>query len=173
MVSHDGRFVMVFNGEVYNFADIRRRLESLGHRFVGTGDSEVILAAFQQWGKEAVRTFIGMFAIAFWDKQDRTLTLIRDRLGVKPLYYGWDGTTLFFGSELKALRAFKAWRPEVDRDGLSDYFRFGFIRGPRTIYQRVSKLLPGHCLELGDRGEPLAQPYWSILDVVVRPPHRQ
>ena len=144
MVSRDGRFVMVFNGEVYNFAELRRRLESLGHRFEGTGDSEVILAAFQQWGKEAVRRFIGMFAIAFWDKQEERLTLVRDRLGVKPLYYGWDGTTLFFGSELKALRAFKAWRPEVDREGLSDYFRFGYISGPRTIYKRVSKLLPGH-----------------------------
>ena len=169
MVSRDGRFVMVFNGEVYNFADIRRRLESHGHSFEGTGDSEVILAAFRQWGKEAVRQFIGMFAIAFWDKQERTLTLIRDRLGVKPLYYGWDGTTLFFGSELKALRAFKAWQPDIDRDGLSDYFRFGFINGPRTIYKRVSKLLPGHSLELRDGGEPLTQPYWSILDVVDAP----
>jgi asparagine synthase (glutamine-hydrolysing) len=169
MVSRDGRFVMVFNGEVYNFAEIRRRLESLGHRFEGTGDSEVILAAFQEWGKEAVRRFIGMFAIAFWDKQEERLTLLRDRLGVKPLYYGWDGTTLFFGSELKSLRAFKAWQPEVDRDGLSDYFRFGYISGPRTIYKRVSRLLPGHSLELADRGEPLIQPYWSILDVVDAP----
>ena len=145
----------------------------LGTVFEGTGDSEVILAAFQQWGKEAVLGFIGMFAIAFWDKEEQTLTLIRDCLGAKPLYYGWDGTTLFFGSELKALRAFKAWEPEVDCDGLSDYFRFGFINGPRTIYKRVSKLLPGHSLELRDRGEPLTRPYWSILDVVGDPLSRQ
>ena len=109
-----------------------------------------------------------MFAIAFWDKQEQMLTLLRDRLGVKPLYYGWDGTTLIFGSELKALRAFKTWRPEVDRDGLSDYFRFGYISGPRTIYKRVSRLLPGHSLELGPR-RALTQPYWSILDAVDAP----
>lgn len=132
MVSHDGRLVMVFNGEVYNFADIRRELEPLGHCFAGTGDSEVILAAFQQWGKGAVRRFIGMFAIALWDKQEKTLTLIRDRLGVKPLYYGWDGTNFWFGSELEAC-AFKAWQPEIDRDGLSDYFRFGYINAPGGI----------------------------------------
>jgi asparagine synthase (glutamine-hydrolysing) len=166
MVSQNGRWIMVFNGEIYNFADIRRELESLEHHFAGTGDSEVILAAFQQWGKEAVRHFIGMFAIALWDKQDKSLTLIRDRLGVKPLYYGWDGTTLWFGSELKALRAFKGWQPEIDRDGLSDYFRFGYINAPRSIYKHVYKLLPGHSLELRDTGEPLIKPYWSILDIV-------
>lgn len=169
MLSQDGRLIMVFNGEVYNFADIRSELEPLGHNFAGTGDSEVILAAFQQWGKEAVRRFIGMFAIALWDNQEKVLTLIRDRLGVKPLYYGWDGTTLWFGSELKALRAFKGWRPEVDRDGLSDYFRFGYINAPRSIYKHVYKLLPGHGLELRGTGEPLIQPYWSILDVVHSP----
>lgn len=169
MMSHDGSLVMVFNGEVYNFADIRRELEPLGHRFTGTGDSEVILAAFQQWGKVAVRRFIGMFSIALWDKNEKKLTLICDRLGVKPLYYGWDGATLFFGSELKALRAFRAWKPEIDRDGLSDYFRFGYINAPRSIYQKIYKLLPGHSLELLATAEPVISPYWSILDVVHSP----
>ena len=108
MVSACGTWVMVFNGEVYNFKEIRALLEPLGHRFAGTSDSEVILAAFAQWGMEAVNRFIGMFAIALWDRQKRELHLIRDRLGVKPLYYRWDGHVLCFGSELKALRAFRA-----------------------------------------------------------------
>ena len=99
MFSPDGRLAMVFNGEIYNFAVVRTALISVGHQFRGSGDSEVIIAAFQQWGvEEAVKRFIGMFAIALWDMQTGRLTLIRDRLGVKPLYYGWNGRTLWFGS---------------------------------------------------------------------------
>ncbi|MGH6612324.1 MAG: asparagine synthetase B family protein, partial [Burkholderiaceae bacterium] len=105
MLSPDGDWVMVFNGEIYNFREIRADLESLGRRFAGTGDSEVILAAFSQWGPDAVKRFVGMFAIALWHRPSRTLHLLRDRLGVKPLYYAWDGKRLFFGSELKAIRA--------------------------------------------------------------------
>ena len=115
MLSADGRFAMVFNGEIYNFADIRRELLPRGYVFRGSGDSEVILAAFQEWGVlEAVKRFLGMFAIALWDSQLGKLTLIRDRLGVKPLYYGWNGRTLWFGSELKALRAYPHWQPRID-----------------------------------------------------------
>ncbi len=107
MVSASGRYVMVYNGEVYNFRDIRRELESAGLPFTSSGDSELVLAAIETWGVEAaVRRFIGMFAIAVWDKVERRMLLIRDRLGVKPLYFGWDGASLWFGSELKALRAF-------------------------------------------------------------------
>lgn len=170
MVSADGRLVMVFNGEVYNYADIRRELVALGHHFSGTGDSEVILAAFAEWGiQRAVRKFIGMFAIALWDTAEARLTLIRDRLGVKPLYYGWDGATCWFGSELKTLRAFAHWQPEIDTAGLSDYFQFGYINAPRSIYRRVFKLPPGHWLELSGTGEPAVRPYWSVLDTAAHP----
>lgn len=164
MVSACGQWTMVFNGEVYNFREIRAELEPLGHRFAGTGDSEVILAAFSQWGPSAVKRFIGMFAIALWAAQQRRFYLIRDRIGIKPLYYGWIGGILSFASELKALRAFKGWRPEIDRDAMADYFRFGYIADPRSIYRHVHKLMPGHWLELGSTDEPRLVQYWSIVD---------
>jgi asparagine synthase (glutamine-hydrolysing) len=160
---------MVFNGEIYNFVAIRRVLEALGHHFTGTGDSEVIIAAFQQWGLEAVHRFIGMFAIALWDRREQRLSLLRDRLGVKPLYYGWDGTTLWFGSELKALRAFRHWQPEVDRAALAEYFQFGYVNAPRSIYRNVFKLPPGHWLGIDIKGEPKLHQYWSVLDAVADP----
>jgi asparagine synthase (glutamine-hydrolysing) len=166
MISQDGRLAMVFNGEVYNFRDIRRQLEPYGYTFSGTGDSEVILAAFRQWGVQAVTRFIGMFAIALWDMQERRLTLLRDRLGVKPLYYAWDGNTLLFGSELKALRAFRLWQAEIDPASLAEYFQFGYINAPRSIYRNVFKLPPGHWLESGLHDEPVVQRFWSVLDAL-------
>lgn len=153
--------VMVLNGEIYNFVEIRRELEKLGHVFHSSGDSEVALCALREWGIAAVDRFIGMFAIALWWERERRLWLIRDRLGVKPLYYAWNGHTLWFGSELKALRAFRAWPAEIDREALGEYFQFGYISAPRSIYRQVHKLLPGHWLELGPRGEPLVRGYWS------------
>lgn len=163
MLSSNGRLVMVFNGEVYNFADIRKELVQLGHHFHGSGDSEVILAAFQEWGvRSAVGRFVGMFAIALWDLQTARLTLIRDRLGVKPLYYGWDGRTIWFGSELKALRAYSHWQPRVDTSALADFFRFSYIAEPLSIYQQVSKLRPGHILEIDRGGQPSLHQYWSV-----------
>jgi len=167
MASRNGRWVMVFNGEVYNFRGIRKDLEMLGHTFFGTGDSEVILEAFAEWGPGAVRRFVGMFAIALWSKADRRLYLLRDRLGVKPLYYGWNGNSLWFGSELKALRAFRHWSPQLDRSAMVDYFRYGYIVEPRSIYQNVFKLSAGHWLELGPEGETKIEPYWSVLDAAM------
>lgn len=161
MRSPDGSITMVFNGEVYNFAAVRAELEALGHRFRSSGDSEVVLAALQQWGVAAVDRFIGMFAIAIWNERERRLTLLRDRMGVKPLYYAWDGKAFWFGSELKALRAFAAWKPAIDRDAVGEYLQFGYISAPRSIYQGVSKLLPGHYLEIGEVGEPVAREYWA------------
>ncbi len=164
MVSGDGDLVMVFNGEIYNFAEIRSELEACGHRFRSSGDSEVVLAALRHWGTAAVERFIGMFAIALWQESERRLWLIRDRLGVKPLYYAWDGRVLWFGSELKALRAFRAWRAEVDRGPLGEYFQFGYVSAPRSIYRQVCKLPPGHWLELRETGEPATRCYWSVLE---------
>jgi len=159
--SNTGTVAMVFNGEVYNFAAIRAELEGLGHRFRSSGDSEVILAALWQWGVAAVDRFIGMFAIALWDERSRRLLLIRDRMGVKPLYYAWNGNSLWFGSELKALRAHTAWEPEIDREALAEYLQYGYISAPRSIYRNVRKLLPGHWLQLGEIGDPAIQAYWK------------
>jgi asparagine synthase (glutamine-hydrolysing) len=164
MASRNGRWVMVFNGEVYNFREIRKDLEALGHTFLGAGDSEVILEAFAEWGPAAVRRFVGMFAIALWSKADSTLYLLRDRLGVKPLYYGWSGNALWFGSELKALRAFKHWSVALDATAVGDYFRYGYIDEPRSIYQDVAKLPAGHRLQLGPEGKTRIEPYWNVLD---------
>lgn len=169
MLSDDGRYVMVFNGEVYNFREICQELEDKGFRFHGSGDSEVVLAAFQEWGVDCVRRFIGMFAFAIWDNQDNKLFLFRDRVGVKPLYYAWDGKFFWFGSELKALRAFKYWTPEINRQALGEFFQYGYIAAPRTIYKHVYKLLPGHWLELSRYVfKPSIHCYWSLSDIVAQ-----
>lgn len=169
MVSEDGRFVIVFNGEIYNFPEIREKLISVGHTFSGTGDTEVILHAFAEWGSDAVTQFIGMFAIAFWDENDRTLELIRDRIGVKPLYFGWDGKSLCFGSELKALCAFKHWSPAINLQSLGEFLQYGYIADDRTIYKGVHKLRPGHRLTLKQGEQPVVKPYWSVLDALDQP----
>ena len=166
MLSRCGNWVMVFNGEIYNFKEIRRQLEPLGRQFAGTGDSEVILEAFAQWGPEAVTRFIGMFAIALWHKPSGELHVLRDRLGVKPLYYYWDDKAFCFGSELKALRAFSGWRATIDPDALNDYLRYGYIADPRSIYQQVFKLPPAHRLVLGPNGTVSLHRYWNVLDHV-------
>lgn len=153
--------VIVFNGEIYNFKDIRERLRGLGYKFRTSGDTEVLLAAFDAWGIEAIRHTIGMFAIALWDGRRQRLWLIRDRLGVKPLYYGWDGSTLWFGSELRALRSFRNWTPEIDTEALGEFLQYGYISAPKSIYRNVSKLLPGHWLELTADGALTTRPYWT------------
>ena len=169
MVSADGRHVVVFNGEIYNFADIRARLEALGHSFAGSGDTEVILHAFREWGSAAVERFIGIFAIALWDEREQVLELVRDRIGVKPLYFGWDGSSLCFASELKALRAFRHWSPDVDREALGEFLQYGYVPDDRSIYKGVRKLYPGHRLRIRQGQQPVVEPYWSVLDILDTP----
>jgi asparagine synthase (glutamine-hydrolysing) len=171
MASASGRFVIVFNGEVYNFLGLRSQLEAKGHRFRGNSDTEVMLAAITEWGLEpAVGQFVGMFAFALWDRQERTLHLVRDRLGIKPLYYGWSDKAFLFASELKALRANRAFVAEVNPDALALYFRYQYIPQPHSIYKGVCKLPPGCILSL--RADQAATPsqasvqtYWSAADV--------
>lgn len=163
MVSADGRYVLVFNGEIYNFEEIRKDLVSAGHSFAGSGDTEVLLHAFSEWGPAAVGRFIGMFAIALWDEQEQALELYRDRIGVKPLYFAWHGGTLCFASELKALRSFRHWKPEIDQQALGEFLQFGYIPDDRSIYRGVSKLRPGHRLRLCRGKEPVVEPYWSVI----------
>lgn len=160
MSTPDGRFTIVYNGEIYNFAAVRDELAAIGHTFEGTGDTEVLLRALAEWGPGALRHFIGMFALALWDERERTLLLVRDRLGVKPLHYTWDGRTLCFASELKALRAYEHWKPQIDSEALGEYLQFGYIAGSRTIYRGVHKLRPGHLLMLREGQAPITEPYW-------------
>ncbi len=171
MVSADGRFIIVFNGEIYNFNQLRNELAGLGHAFRGHSDTEVMLASICQWGiEQAVVRFNGMFAFALWDRRDHCLSLVRDRFGIKPLYYGWSGKVFLFGSELKALKAHPAFQSEIDRDALALYLRHNCIPAPYTIYKGFRKLLPATILTLKgfDRPNEYPQPvsYWSARQVV-------
>ncbi len=150
MVSPSGRYVMTFNGEIYNFEVLRRELRGAGHPFRGGSDTEVLLAAIEQWGiGQTLSRANGMFALAVWDRRDRTLSLARDRFGEKPLYYGWTGSGFLFGSELKALRAHPSFASEIDRNSLTLYFRHNCIPAPYTIYSGIQKLMPGTTLTIG------------------------
>lgn len=171
MVSESGRYVIAFNGEIYNFRDLRSELEPLGHRFRGHSDTEIALAAIEQWGLiKAITRFVGMFAFGLWDRQAQCLHLARDRLGEKPLYYGWVGDTFLFGSELKALRAYPHWRGEIDREALALFVRHNYIPTPYSIYKGIQKLRPGTVLTIkrgqaaGKRAAPM--PYWSARNAV-------
>lgn len=168
MRSESGRFVIAFNGEVYNFLDLRQSLEGIGHRFRGTSDTEVILASFEEWGvDEALRRFNGMFAIALWDTQTSTLFLVRDRIGIKPLYVYRQPGFISFGSELKALVAGPSFDKTLDRRGFGLYLRYGYVPAPFTIYQHAIKLLPGCYLAIrsADVDLPAPTPYWSLDEV--------
>lgn len=166
MVSHNGRFRMIYNGEIYNHLLLRRELQEAGSqpRWRGHSDTETLLACFEAWGiEETVKKTVGMFAIAVWDHQDQTLTLVRDRLGEKPLYYGWQGMSFLFGSELKALKVYPDFSPDIDRDALASFMRFGYVPAPQSIYQGVHKLIPGTMVIVkGNKpGEIEHQTYWS------------
>lgn len=166
MTSADGRYVISYNGEVYNFQDLRPELEARGIIFRGHSDTEVMLEAFAAHGiAPTVKRLIGMFAIAVWDRRERTLTLIRDRLGIKPLYWAKFGGLFMFGSELKALRAYPGWEPRVDRSAVASYMRFNYVPAPHTIYQGVHKLEPGTILTLPWGGKPKTERFWDARQV--------
>src|SRR3954447_22768403 len=166
MVSSCGRFVVSYNGEVYNADELRSDLEIAGRRFRGHSDTEAIVEGAAVWGVEAtVKRLIGMFAMALWDRRDRVLYLVRDRLGIKPLYWAECDGRLMFGSELKALRADRSWVPELDRDALLSFLRFGYVPAPDTIYRGVRKLPPGTILQVSPGSTPVIEPYWSLQDI--------
>ena len=151
MFSVSDRYVIVYNGEVYNFSELRRQLELNGFQFRGHSDTEVILAAIEAWGLvDAVKQFIGMFAFALWDRENRMLSLVRDRVGIKPLFYGWVSGALVFSSELKALRAYPGFGNPVDRNALSLLLRHNYIPAPYSIYEGIHKLMPGMILQLDE-----------------------
>jgi asparagine synthase (glutamine-hydrolysing) len=174
MRSPDGRYVLVHNGEIYNFRELRAELEKAGGEFLpwrSDSDTEVILAAVTAWGiRQTLTRLIGMFAFALWDCQENTLYLARDRMGEKPLYYGRAGKALLFASELKAVRAFPGFEARLDMEALSQYLRFQYVPEPRSIYEGVSKLMPGHLLALTpDMAHlPEPEPYWTLSRAVER-----
>ena len=162
MVSANGRFVITYNGEVYNHRPMASELVSEGHKFQGHCDTEVILESFVARGIEpTIRRLIGMFAIALWDRRDRSLTLIRDRLGIKPLYWAKFGELFLFGSELKALLAHPGWRPQIDRNAVAAFMRLSYVPAPHTIYRGVQKLEPGTILTMPWQGEPRIVRFWD------------
>lgn len=165
MRSTSGRYVIVFNGEVYNHEEIRTELGA--NHWRGHSDTEVMLEAFDRWGVGgAVRRFVGMFAIALWDSVERKLHLIRDRLGIKPLYYGRVGGDFVFASELKAIRQLSDFDGEVNRDALALYVRHNYVPSPHCIYRGLFKLGPGHILSFGAATEQLKpRPFWSASEV--------
>ena len=165
MLSSCGRYVLAYNGEVYDFREVKRDLESAGRTFRGHSDTEVLVEAIGEWGvDEALQRVNGMFAFAVWDRKESKLTLVRDRLGKKPLYYGWCGDLLVFGSELKALRAHPRFEADVDRDALGLLVRYSYIPAPHSILRNVRKLAPGTfvSLPLGtDVAAAFPRQYWS------------
>ena len=166
MVSADGRYVMSYNGEVYNHEDMRPALAARGIAFRGHSDTEVMLESIAAFGLDAtLPRLIGMFAIALWDRRERTLTLVRDRLGIKPLYWAKFGGLFLFGSELKALRDHPGWTPRIDRAAAAGYMRYNYVPAPHTIYQGVRKLEPGSVLTLPWGREPRIERFWDARTV--------
>ena len=165
MFTEDGRLAIIFNGEIYNYRELRRELEGLGHRFRTETDTETILLAYRQWGSDSVRRLRGMFGYAIWDEAQGALFLARDRLGIKPLYYAWDGSTLRFGSEIKAILEDRSFSPTLDPLALDEYLTYLYVPAPRSIFREVRKLRPGHTLTATARGIEERE-YW---DLAIRP----
>ncbi|MSP42259.1 MAG: asparagine synthase (glutamine-hydrolyzing) [Alphaproteobacteria bacterium] len=167
MQSGNGRYVIAYNGEIYNFRELRQELERRGHPFRGHSDTEVIAEGFASWGiEETVRRLLGMFAIAVWDKQARSLTLIRDRMGVKPLYWSYQSGLFLFGSELKALRRFDGFRPYINPAAVGDMVAYSYIAAPHSIYHGVNQLMPGTMLRLTQDGRVHSETYWDLGKIV-------
>ncbi|MEX2661517.1 MAG: hypothetical protein WD227_06295, partial [Vicinamibacterales bacterium] len=152
---------LVFNGEIYNYRELRTELESAGHRFYTASDTETIVHAYEQWGEDCFRRLRGMFGIALWDRRARTLLLARDRAGIKPLHYTEHGGRLFFGSELKSLLAAGAVDGAIDVESLDHYLSFLYTPGDRSIFKGVNKLPPGHLLRWHD-GKASVRAFWQI-----------
>jgi asparagine synthase (glutamine-hydrolysing) len=172
MTSSCGRYVITYNGEIYSAAELRPELEALGHRFRGHSDTEVIIEAIAEWGLRAtVERLIGMFAFAVWDRKERRLSLVRDRLGIKPLYWGRQNGRMVFASELKAFEVLPGWRPELNHDALVSYLRLAYVPSPHSIYRGIEKLAPGHAVTIEADGRSETWAYWSLADVAERGKH--
>jgi len=177
MKSTTGRYVIIFNGEIYNFQEIRRDIESNGVKinWRGHSDTEIILAGVELWGIEAtVKRLIGMFAIAIWDNETRELTLVRDRMGEKPLYYGWHNGVFLFGSELKALAKHPAFIKSINNQAVASFFKYNYIPAPLSIYNNIFKLLPGYIGKISLRDKVFKTvPYWELDKIVSENNHNR
>ena len=160
--NEDENLWIVYNGELYNHQELRKDLEARGHRYRTKSDTETIIHLFEEYGRDCVKYLRGMYAFAIWDRRKRELFIARDRLGIKPLYYHYDGKTLLFGSEIKAILAHPGVSAEFNRATLAEYLAFGYIPEPETTYAGIRKLLPGHTLELGETGELRITQYWDL-----------
>ena len=162
-VSDCGNYTIAFNGEVYNFKTIRVELEKLGYRFVSDSDTEVILYAYKAWGIACLEKFIGMFAFSILDKKQKKIVLVRDRVGVKPLYYYENGNDFMFSSELKSFHEHPSFKKELNKDVLPYYFQFGYIPALHTIFENTYKLEPGHYLEFNIQNSTFKiSKYWDV-----------
>jgi len=162
MLSGDERFCITYNGEVYNFRELRKELTACGRRFRSASDTEVIVEAFSEWGTAAIERFNGMFALALWDRRERKLLLARDRYGVKPLYYAQVSNTLLFASEVKGLLAHGALRPQIEIDGLAEYLTFQNFFSDRTLFKDVRLLPPGTIMEVDASGATRTRRFWDF-----------
>lgn len=153
---------IVFNGEIYNHAELRADLEARGHTYRTRSDTETIVHLYEEYGRDCVKHLRGMFAFAIWDRRKRALFAARDRLGIKPFYYRWDGKAFLFGSEIKTILAYPDVCAEFNRRTLAEYLTFGYITGQETMFASIHKLMPGHTLELSERGEPRIERYWDL-----------
>jgi len=153
---------IVFNGEIYNHGDLRQILEAKGHHYRTHCDTETILHAYEEYGRDCVKHLHGMFAFAIWDRRKRVLLVGRDRLGIKPFYYRWDGRAFVFGSEIKAILACPGVKAEFNRETLAEYLAFGYITRAETMFAGIRKLMPGHTLEISERGELATERYWDL-----------
>jgi asparagine synthase (glutamine-hydrolysing) len=169
MASACGRWIMVYNGETYSNQELRPLLEDRGIIFRGHSDTEVMVEAIAAWGVEAaVGQFIGMFSFALWDRKNRDLYLVRDRLGIKPLYWGQMGPTFLFGSELKALRAHPDFQPKLNQQALAAYLKHAYVPAPLSIYDQAYKLLPGTILCRSENGQITQKTFWTLEDVIAK-----
>jgi asparagine synthase (glutamine-hydrolysing) len=160
--NEDGTIWIVFNGEIYNHAALRERLRARGHRYATQSDTETIIHAYEEYGRDCVRHLRGMFAFAIWDACKRQLFIARDRLGIKPLYYRVTEESFCFGSEIKAILAHPEAHAEFNRAGLPEFLAFGYLSGDETFYKGIRKLMPGHTLELDESGNLRIEPYWDL-----------
>lgn len=163
---------IVYNGELYNHQELRKGLEARGHRYRTHSDTETIVHLYEEYGRDCVKHLRGMYAFAIWDRSKGRLFIARDRLGIKPLYYRFDGKSLLFASEIKAILAHPGVTPELNRPMLAEYLAFGYIPEAETMYAGIKKLLPGHTLEISEGGEPQISQYWDLdvkADDDVRP----
>lgn len=169
MTSQCGRWIMIYNGETYSAPELRPLLEARGIAFRGHSDTEIMVEAIAAWGLEAaVKQFIGMFAFALWDRQEHSLYLVRDRLGIKPLYWGTSGTTFLFGSELKALCAYPDFHPKLNHQALAGYLKHAYVPTPLSIYEQVHKLPPGTILCRSIDGQITKKTFWNLDDVIAK-----